>query len=218
MRIALLGLPGAGKGTQGELLAKKYNLKKITVGDIYRKIAEEDTEFGRKIREILDRGEIVPDDITNELVKERIEKLDGWILDGYPRTLYQAKFLEENFQNYIVVYIDVDVEEIVKRLSARRICPKCGAVYNMITKPPKNDETCDVCGTKLVIRDDDKPEVVRKRIEVQKKNIDQMIEYYKNNEKLIVVNGNKSIREVFEEIVKKIGEYCERKNICDDKA
>jgi len=206
MKLVLIGLPGSGKGTQAEKLSEYYGIPKITTGDIYREIAKENSEFGKKIKEILDRGEIVPDEITNEIIGERIKALKGWVLDGYPRTMKQVEFLEANYPDYVAILINVKKEELVKRLSARRICPNCKAVYNLLSNPPKKDEICDKCGSKLVQRDDDKPEIVRKRIEVQEKELKRIAEFYKKKGKLITVDGNKSIEEVFKDIVARLGE------------
>lgn len=184
MRLLFFGPPGAGKGTQAKKVAQEFQIVHISTGDILRDAVSKGTELGKMAKAIMDRGELVSDEIMNSLVKERLEELDSFILDGYPRTLDQAKFLDQatkELQKEIdaAVLIDVSEEEIVKRISNRRVCPNCGKVYNLITLQPKEDEKCDVCGTKLIQRDDDKEEVVRERYKVYKKNTEPVIEYYR---------------------------------------
>jgi adenylate kinase len=203
MILAIIGPPGSGKGTQAGKLAKLYKIPHISIGELYRSIAKEHTEFGQKIRKVIVKGEIVPDYITNKIIKDRVTRLDckkGFILDGYPRTIEQAKELEEFAEPDTVIYLDVPEEEIIKRLSKRRICPNCGASFNIVTAPPKQDEICDFCGSKLVWREDDKPKAIRTRIKVQDKMIKPVLEHYKNKGKLLVINGNQSIERIFEEI------------------
>ena len=207
MIFIILGLPGSGKGTQAEKLAKTYNIPHISIGEMYRKIAKEQTEFGQKIREIMNKGELIPDEISNEIIKDRVLKPDcigGFILDGYPRTMRQVKGLEEFAKPDVVIYLDVPEKEIIKRLSNRRVCPNCGANFNLITNPPKKDEICNFCGSKLTWREDDKPEAIRTRIKVQSEKMKPVLEYYKNNGKLVTINGNQPVDKVFEEIRSKL--------------
>lgn len=205
MRLLFFGPPGAGKGTQAKRVAKEFDVVHISTGDILRDAVSKGTELGKKAKAIMDRGELVSDEIMNSLVKEKLEELDSFILDGYPRTLDQAKFLDQATKELkkeidAAVLIDVSEEEIVKRISNRRVCPNCGKVYNLITLKPKEDEKCDVCGTKLIQRDDDKEEVVRERYKVYKKNTEPVIEYYRKNNKIITIDGAQNIEDVTKEL------------------
>ena len=205
MRLLFFGPPGAGKGTQAKKVAKEFDVVHISTGDILRDAVSKGTELGKKAKAIMDRGELVSDEIMNSLVKEKLEELDSFILDGYPRTLDQAKFLDQATKELkkeidAAVLIDVSEEEIVKRISNRRVCPNCGKVYNLITLKPKEDEKCDVCGTKLIQRDDDKEEVVRERYKVYKKNTEPVIEYYRKNNKIITIDGAQNIEDVTKEL------------------
>jgi len=205
LRLLFFGPPGAGKGTQAKRVAKEFDVVHISTGDILRDAVSKGTELGKKAKAIMDRGELVSDEIMNSLVKEKLEELDSFILDGYPRTLDQAKFLDQATKELkkeidAVVLIDVSEEEIVKRISNRRVCPNCGKVYNLITLKPKEDEKCDVCGTKLIQRDDDKEEVVRERYKVYKKNTEPVIEYYRKNNKIITIDGAQNVEDVTKEL------------------
>ena len=212
MRIILLGPPGSGKGTQAELLSKKYGIPHIAMGDILREEVARGTSLGKKVNVYMSRGELVPDEIVIEVLKERIKKPDcknGFILDGFPRTLNQAKALdtmldELGFRIDAVVYIDVPDEEIVRRLSLRRTCRVCGRVYNLYYNPPKQDGKCDVCGGELFIRDDDKPEVIRNRLKVYNEQTRPLVSYYEESKLLVRVDGANSIDNVFQQIVKKL--------------
>ncbi|RAO99334.1 adenylate kinase [Petrotoga sp. 9PW.55.5.1] len=205
MKLLFFGPPGAGKGTQAKMVAEEFDVEHISTGDILREAVSKGTELGKKAKAIMDRGDLVPDEIMNGLVKEKLIELDSFILDGYPRTLEQALFLDRTLKELnkeidAAVLIDVSEEEVVKRISNRRVCPKCGKVYNLITLKPKEDEKCDVCGTKIVQRDDDKEEVVRGRYKVYKANTEPVIEYYRKNNKIITVNGAQDVEEVTKEL------------------
>jgi len=205
LRLLFFGPPGAGKGTQAKKVAKEFDVVHISTGDILRDAVSKGTELGKKAKAIMDRGELVSDEIMNSLVKEKLEELDSFILDGYPRTLDQAKFLDQATKELkkeidAAILIDVTEEEIVKRISNRRVCPNCGKVYNLITLKPKEDEKCDVCGTKLIQRDDDKEDVVRERYKVYKKNTEPVIEYYRKNNKIITIDGAQNVEDVTKEL------------------
>lgn len=212
MRIILLGPPGSGKGTQAGLLSKKYGIPHIAMGDILREEVARGTSLGKKVNVYMSKGELVPDEIVIEVLKERIKKPDcknGFILDGFPRTLNQAKALdamldELGFRIDAVVYIDVPDEEIVRRLSLRRTCRVCGRVYNLHYNPPKQDGKCDVCGGELFIRDDDKPDVIRNRLKVYNEQTRPLVSYYEESKLLVRVDGVNSIDNVFQQIVKKL--------------
>ncbi len=204
MIYILLGLPGAGKGTQGELLSKKLGIPRISTGDILRDAVRRETPLGKKAREAMERGELVSDEIVIGIVEEKLKSEDcshGCILDGFPRNLKQARALEELGLPLRAIYIKVPEEEVIKRLSARRVCPNCGAVYNLITSPPKREGICDRCGTPLIQREDDREEVVRERIKVYKKQTEPIVDYYCRRNVLIEVNGQGSVEEVFSRIM-----------------
>ncbi len=199
MIIVLLGLPGAGKGTQGELLSSKLGIKKVSTGDILREAVRKATPLGLQAKEAMDKGELVSDDIVIGIVKEELSGKNcrkGCIMDGFPRNLQQAKELERMKIKCKAVHIKVPEEEVIKRLSSRRVCPNCGALYNLITNPPKKDEKCDICGENLIQREDDREEVIKERIKVYKESTEQLINYYRRKGKLIEINGVGSAKEV----------------------
>ncbi|NPB04650.1 MAG: adenylate kinase [Thermotogae bacterium] len=204
-RIVFLGPPGAGKGTQASLLAKKYGIKKISTGDILREAVRNGTELGRKAKRYMDAGELVPDGIIIGLIEEQIAGHESFILDGFPRTLVQAKALDELLNKQgkpltHVIFVSVPDEEIVRRLTARRVCPKCGAVYNLVYNPPKSDEICDVCGTPLIQRSDDREDVIRNRLRVFKESTAPLVDYYRKRGIYHEVNGVGSVEEVLKRI------------------
>ena len=207
MRIILLGAPGAGKGTQAKRLSAKYNLLHISTGDIFRENIKNSTDIGKIAKFYIDKGQLVPDSVTVELVKERLEKEDcvnqGYLLDGFPRTIEQAIELDKFSKIDIVLNVDVDFNKLVKRITGRRVCPKCGASYHVTTLNGKTD--CELCKTPLIMRDDDNEETVTKRIEVYNKQTAPLIEYYKKQGKLETVDGNLEIDETFDQIVKILG-------------
>ncbi len=215
MNLILLGAPGAGKGTQAKMIAEKYGLAHIATGDILREAVAKGTELGKKAKEYMDRGELVPDEIVIGIVKERLKEPDcqkGFILDGFPRTLPQAEALDKMLEELgmkidAVINIAVPEEEVVRRIAYRRTCKKCGAVYHLIYAPPKEDNKCDKCGGELYQREDDKEETVRERYRVYRERTELLIEYYRKKGLLYEVDGTKSIEEVFkqiEEILEKI--------------
>ena len=208
MNVILLGPPGGGKGTQAERIVEKYGIPHIATGDILRAAGAKGTELGKKAKEYMDRGELVPDEIVIGIVKERLKQPDcekGFLLDGFPRTIKQAEALDEMLKELgkkidAVIYIDVPEEEVVKRIAYRRVCRNCGAVYNLIYSPPKEDNKCDKCGGELYQRDDDREEVVRQRFKVYMENTAPLIEYYERRGILYRVDGTKSIDEVWQQI------------------
>lgn len=214
MRIIMLGAPGAGKGTQAKKIVEKYAIPHISTGDIFRANIKNGTELGKKAKTYMDQGLLVPDELTCDLVVDRIQQEDaqnGYILDGFPRTIPQAKCLTEalkKLNSNIDHAIDVDVpdENIVKRMSGRRACLKCGATYHLEYAAPKTEGVCDACGDSVVLRDDDKPETVGKRLEVYHEQTKPLIEYYKAQGVLTTIDGTKSLDEVFQQIMDILGE------------
>ncbi|MGI6106544.1 MAG: adenylate kinase [Lachnospiraceae bacterium] len=213
MKIVMLGAPGAGKGTQADKIAAKYGIPHISTGDIFRANLREGTELGKKAKVYMDRGELVPDELTTDLLIDRVGKDDcrnGYILDGFPRTIAQAESLEKALaaQNTAIdAAIDVEVpdEAIVARMSGRRACPKCGATYHIQYMPPKTEGRCDKCGSELILRDDDRPETVLNRLRVYHEQTQPLIDYYRKKGVLKTVDGTKSVDEVFGSISAVLG-------------
>lgn len=194
MRLIIFGPPGSGKGTYSSLLEKKFGIPKINTGDIFREIIKEKSELSKKISSYVLSGKLVPDEITIQVLKERLAKKDcknGFILDGYPRTIKQAEELEKISKIDAVINLVVPKEVIVKRLSGRLICPKCNAIYHKIFLKPKKDKICDNCKVKLIQREDDKPSVIRKRFEVYMKQSKPLIKYYRERFPFANVRCNK---------------------------
>lgn len=209
MRLVLLGPPGAGKGTQASTITKKYGIPHISTGDILRANIKEETELGKKAKEYMDKGLLVPDDLVVSLVKARLLEDDcngGFLLDGFPRTVNQADALDDELINMKlkldkVINIDVDEEVLINRAVGRRICKNCGATYHIEFNAPKKENKCDVCGNNLSHRDDDKEETVAQRIKVYTKNTKPLIDYYKKKDLILDVDGNQSIEKVSEDII-----------------
>ncbi len=208
MNLILLGAPGAGKGTQAKMISEKYGIPQISTGDMLRDAVAKGTELGRKAKEYMDRGELVPDEVVIGIVKERLQQPDcrkGFILDGFPRTIAQAEALDKMLGDLgmkidAVINVAVPEEEVVKRIVNRRTCRKCGAVYHLIYNPPKEDNKCDKCGGELYQRDDDREETVRERYRVYRENTEPLIDYYRRKGVLFDVDGTKDIKGVFQEI------------------
>ncbi|HJX05967.1 MAG TPA: adenylate kinase [Candidatus Nanoarchaeia archaeon] len=202
--FVILGPQGSGKGTQAKLIADKYKLPHISTGDIFRQMRTQNTGLGRKVKELIDAGNLVPDEITNQIIVERLAKPDckkGFVLDGYPRNLGQAEFLDKNYPVTKVILLEISEGETIKRMAARRICSSCKADYNIIYILPKKEGICDKCGGKLIQRDDDKPEAIRKRLETYNKETTPLISYYDKKGVLLRVNGEQPIEKVFRDVV-----------------
>ena len=206
--IVIIGAPGAGKGTQARLLSEKYGYPQISTGDILREMARADTPLGRKIKETMAAGRLVGDEILAEVIRTRTSQPDcndGYILDGYPRTLDQARLLEElaSKQGKQIRFARIVVSEEVlsKRLTGRRQCPNCGEIYNIYFRPPKVDCVCDLDGAPLTQRSDDHPEAVGRRLEEYKRSTAPLIDYYRQSGRLIEINGELPVNEVFEKLL-----------------
>ncbi|MCI5597650.1 MAG: adenylate kinase [Lachnospiraceae bacterium] len=214
MKIIMLGAPGAGKGTQAKMIAAKYDIPHISTGDIFRANIKNGTELGKKAKAYMDAGQLVPDELTVELVLDRIKQKDcikGYILDGFPRTIPQAEALDSALNDRgekieYAINVDVPDENIVKRMSGRRACVNCGATYHIVYNPTKEEGICDVCKGELILRDDDKPETVAKRLSVYHDQTQPLIDHYDAKGVLHTVDGTVDIDVVFAEITKFLGE------------
>ena len=209
--IIFIAPPAAGKGTQSNLLKDNYGYIHISTGDMLREIVSSNTELGEVVKNIIDKGNLVSDDLIFELLKNKLSNIEGkpFILDGFPRTLNQALFLDNNLkiENYIVIYLELSKDDAVKRINGRLTC-SCGKSYNLNDNnlKPKVTDICDVCGKKLVKRDDDNLEAFKVRFDVFLKNIKPLIDYYKDKNKLKVVNVNRDVNDIFREILKVVAD------------
>jgi len=209
MNIILMSLPGAGKGTQASEIVKKFPIPHISTGDMFRKAIKDETDLGKEAKSYMDRGELVPDEVTVGIVKERISEDDakkGFLLDGFPRTIDQAESLSQIMSELdreidAVINIEVPEEELMNRLTGRRICEKCGTTYHLVFNPPKVDGICDIDGGKLYQREDDNPETVSNRLSVNVKQSKPILEYYNNKGVLKNIDGSKDIDEVTKDVI-----------------
>lgn len=213
MKIIMLGAPGAGKGTQAKMIAEKYGVPHISTGDIFRANIKNGTELGMEAKKYMDQGLLVPDELTVKILLDRVSNEDcknGYVLDGFPRTIPQAEVLENalnDINDKIDYAIDVDVpdENIVNRMGGRRACSGCGATYHVEFIPPKAEGICDTCGKELILRDDDKPETVKNRLEVYHKQTQPLIDFYQKKEILRTVDGTAGMEDVFAAITAILG-------------
>jgi adenylate kinase len=213
LKIVLLGPPGAGKGTQAKMLAEKLNVPHISTGEMLRDAVAAQSDLGKRVKEIMDRGELVPDDVMVEVVKERLSQpdaKDGFILDGFPRTVAQAEALEKMLAQMkrpldAVVELDVGEDEIIRRLSGRWVCSSCGANFHTVTRPPIEAGKCDYCGSPLIQRDDDKPEAISRRLQVYRAQTQPLIDYYRERRLLRTVNGRQGVEKTLEAISEVLG-------------
>ena len=213
MKIIMLGAPGAGKGTQAKMISEKYNIPHISTGDIFRFNIKNGTELGMEAKKYMDQGLLVPDELTVKILLDRVAKDDckgGYVLDGFPRNIPQAQVLDNalgEIDDKIDFAIDVDVpdENIIKRMSGRRACINCGATYHIVSIPTKVEGICDRCGEKVVLRDDDQPETVKKRLNVYHEQTQPLIDYYKKQDILKTVDGTQPMEQVFGAIVEILG-------------
>lgn len=214
MKIIMLGAPGAGKGTQAKKIADSYHIPHISTGDIFRANIKEGTELEKKAKEYMDQGLLVPDELVVNLVVDRVQKEDcanGYVLDGFPRTIPQAECLDEaltklNTKIDYAINVEVPDENIINRMSGRRACVSCGATYHIVNVPSKVEGICDRCGKELILRDDDKPETVKKRLDVYHEQTQPLIDYYTKQGCLVEVDGTQAMEDVFASIVKILGE------------
>ncbi len=213
MRLVLLGAPGAGKGTQAKMLIEKYSMPQISTGDILRKAVADGTPLGKEAKAVMDRGELVPDKIVLGLVEERLKQDDcknGYILDGFPRNTAQAEALDNMLSSLgsplsDALSVDVDKDDLMKRLTGRRTCKNCQQMFNVYFSPPGKEGVCDKCGGELFQRDDDKEETIKKRLDVYEEQTAPLIEYYRNKGILKSVQGTGSIDEIFNNICSILG-------------
>ncbi|NMB27269.1 MAG: adenylate kinase [Tissierellia bacterium] len=213
MRLILLGPPGAGKGTQASAIVEEYAIPHISTGDIFRENIKKGTELGKKAKEYMDKGLLVPDELVISIVEDRLQKEDckeGFLLDGFPRTLNQGEALDKVLSQMglkldRVINLDVEKEILIGRAIGRRICKDCGEVYHIKFTPPKEEGICDKCGGKLHQRDDDTVETVERRIEVYHKQTEPLIDYYREKGLLLDIDGSKDKDSIFEEIAKALG-------------
>lgn len=214
MNLVLMGLPGAGKGTQAEKIIDKYAIPHISTGDMFRAAIKEETELGLKAKSFMDKGELVPDEVTIGIVRERLSKDDcknGFLLDGFPRTVAQAEALENILSSLgkrldYVINIEVDREILTERLTGRRICENCGATYHLVFNPPKTEGVCDKCGGPLYQRPDDNAETVGNRLDVNMKQTRPLLNFYEEKGYLRNVNGQQDIHQVFADIDQLLGQ------------
>jgi adenylate kinase len=218
MFLVLLGMPGSGKGTQAQFIKESFGVPHISTGDIFREAIKAQTPLGRKAKGYLDRGELVPDELVTDIVKERIEKDDcrnGFILDGYPRTVNQAEALDKIMQEKgirltSVVDFRITPDEAVRRLSSRRSCSSCSAVYNLLHKMPKEEGKCDLCGGKLYQRDDDREDVIRNRLKVYELQTAPIIEYYEKQNNISHIDAEAQIASIRESIKELLGSKAQK--------
>lgn len=214
MRLVLLGGPGAGKGTQAKMLKEKYDLPHISTGDIFRANINKNTDLGKEAKKYIDKGLLVPDELVGDLVIDRIAEDDcknGYIFDGFPRTIPQAKDLDRSLESFgekldLVINIEVEDKNIIRRMSGRRACLKCGATYHIEHIPPKKEGICDICGSNIVLRDDDAPETVRNRLVIYHEQTQPLIDYYNGKGNLVSVDGSRPTEDIHKEIM----DYIER--------
>jgi len=213
MKIVMLGAPGAGKGTQAKMIAAKYGIPHVSTGDIFRANIKNGTELGKEAKSYMDKGALVPDELTVRILLDRVAQDDcakGYVLDGFPRTIPQAEVLDAELTKLndkidFAINVDVPDENIVRRMSGRRSCPSCGATYHIVHIPPKQEGVCDKCGAALVQRDDDKEETVKNRLKVYHEQTQPLIDFYEKKDVLKNVDGTVDSEEVFAAIVKILG-------------
>ena len=214
MKIVMLGAPGAGKGTQAKMIAEKYGIPHVSTGDIFRANIKNGTELGKEAKQYMDQGKLVPDELTVKILLDRVAQDDcknGYVLDGFPRTIPQANVLDEALTKLgdridYAVNVDVPDDNIINRMGGRRACVACGATYHIVYNAPKTEGICDNCGKELIIRDDDQPETVKNRLKVYHEQTQPLIDYYTKQGVLKTVDGTVALDKVFQAIVEILGE------------
>ena len=214
MKIVMLGAPGAGKGTQAKMIAEKYGIPHVSTGDIFRANIKNGTELGKEAKQYMDQGKLVPDELTVKILLDRVAQDDcknGYVLDGFPRTIPQANVLDEALTKLgdkidYAVNVDVPDDNIINRMGGRRACVACGATYHIVYNAPKTEGICDVCGKELIIRDDDQPETVKNRLKVYHEQTQPLIDFYEGKGVLKSVDGTADMKDVFAAIVEILGE------------
>lgn len=214
MKIVLLGAPGAGKGTQAQSISNYYSIPHISTGDIFRKNISEGTPLGLTAKSYMDKGQLVPDQLTLDLIADRLKEADcenGYLLDGYPRTVVQAEFLgklldKQGTELDTALFIDVSRDSIMERMTGRRVCTACGASYHLKYNPPTKEAVCDICGSKLIQREDDREATVKDRLDIYDEQTSPLVDFYKERGILRAVNGNQAINKIFNEILALLGE------------
>ncbi|HAL02668.1 MAG TPA: adenylate kinase [Lachnospiraceae bacterium] len=213
MKIVMLGAPGAGKGTQAKMIAEKYGIPHVSTGDIFRANIKNGTDLGKEAKTYMDKGELVPDELTVRILLDRVAQEDcknGYVLDGFPRTIPQAEVLDKELTKLgekidYAINVEVPDENIIKRMSGRRACLSCGATYHIEHVPPKKEGICDKCGSELVLRDDDKEETVKNRLNVYHQQTQPLIDFYNNKKVLKEVDGTVDMKDVFKAITDILG-------------
>ena len=213
MKIVMLGAPGAGKGTQAKMIAEKYGIPHVSTGDIFRANIKNGTDLGKEAKTYMDKGELVPDELTVRILLDRVAQEDcknGYVLDGFPRTIPQAEVLDTGLTKLgekidYAINVEVPDENIIKRMSGRRACLSCGATYHIEHVPPKKEGICDKCGSELVLRDDDKEETVKNRLNVYHQQTQPLIDFYNNKKVLKEVDGTVDMKDVFKAITDILG-------------
>ena len=215
MRIILLGAPGSGKGTQGERMSKAYGFPQISTGDLLRDAVSRKTPLGQQVSAIMERGDLVADDLVVKMVEERIAEpdcTDGYILDGFPRTINQARMMEDSGheRREITIEIYLPDEAVIERLSARRICSRCGRIYNLLGQKPQSENVCDVCSGDLIQRDDDKPEVIRDRLRIYHEQTKPLVDHYKTKSNYFAINGDGPVEDIFARVRRIIDDFMDK--------
>ncbi len=205
----IMGPAGSGKGTQAKLLAEKFGIPSISMGGMFREVSKQDSELGRQVKELIDNGIMVSDEKTNEIILKRLNEDDckqGFVLDGYPRNIGQAEFLEKHRAIKKAIFFEVSEAEVIKRMTARRVCSKCKTEFNVIYIKPKQEGVCDGCGGELVMRDDDKPDAIKQRLRIFHNDTAPVIDLYEKKGVLLRINGEQSIEKVFKDLVAALGD------------
>jgi len=198
-KVLILGPPGAGKGTQSTRIAAEFDVEHVSTGDMLRANKDMETEYGTP-RKYMEAGELVPDEVMEAVVEEGLSGREGFVLDGYPRTLEQAEFLEDVTDLDVILYVEVPREELIDRLTGRRTCSECGANFHVDYDPPETEGVCEECGGELIQREDDEPDTVRNRLDVYHENTAPVVEYYEDRDAFVTVNGDRAPDEVWEDV------------------